>query len=233
MTPRLNPVLFVTIMTLALSCKSQPVAKEYILTHDEKTVCDTLQIDTTIIKEIRQFNVNKIEPFHYSLSKIITKDSEIEADPIFLKGLVFSETNLKAYDLVFSLKGKFKEKGYLIFLLENNFNIGNKLDNIGVLKTTDKYTVLKQIGTDGINHDITNDSLLSIIKHFDKNYSLELIGASGDWCEFIIHKEPKNWIQFAKEVYKVCPDVVDQGTETVEALADEMKKTKRLYFWWD
>ena len=233
MTPRINPVLFVTIMVLALSCKSQPVAKEYILTHDEKTVCDTLQIDTTIIKEIRQFNVNKIEPFHYSLSKIITKDSEIEADPIFLKGLVFSETNLKAYDLVFALKSKFKEKGYCIFLLENNFNIGNKLDNIGVLKTTDKYTVLKQIGTDGINHDITNDSLLSIIKSFDKKYSLELIGASGDWCEFIIHKEPKNWIQFAKEVYKVCPDVVDQGTETVEALADEMKKTKRLYFWWD
>jgi hypothetical protein len=26
---------------------------------------------------------------------------------------------------------------------------------------------------------------------------------------------------------------VEQGTGSVEALADEMKKTKRLYFWWD
>jgi len=220
-------------MTFTIGCKSQPVANNYLLTSDEKTICDTLQIDTSIIKDIRQFNTNKVEPFHYSLGKFITKDGEIESDPIFLKGLVFMEKNAKSYDLVFSLKDKFKEKGYSIFLLENNFNINNKLDNIGILKTTDKYTILKQVATDGINWDITNDSLISIIKTFDKKYSLELIGASGDWCEFIIHKDPKSWTQFANEVYKVCPDVVEQGAGTVQALADEMKKTKRLYFWWD
>jgi hypothetical protein len=220
-------------LIFAIGCKSQTVDEGYVLTPKEKKFCDTLQIDTTIIKDIREFNTNKIEPFHYSLSKIITKDSEIEADPIFLKGLVITETNQKSYNLVLSLKDKFKSKGYSIFLLENNFNINSKLDNIGILKTTDKYSVLKQIATDGINYDITNDSLISIIKSFDKKYSLELIGASGDWCEFIIHNEPKNWTQFAKEVYKVCPDVVDQGTGTMQALADEMKRTKRLYFWWD
>lgn len=221
------------ILTLTIGCKSQPTEKGYLLTSDEKIICDTLKLDTSIIKDIRLFNTNKVEPFHYSLGKFITKDGEIESDPIFLQGLVFKEQNSKSYDLVFSLKDKFKEKGYSIFLLENNFNIDNKPDNIGVLKTTDKYTVLKQIATDGINWDITNDSLISIIKTFDKKYSLELIGASGDWCEFLIHNEPKSWTQFAKEVYKVCPDVVDQGTGTVQALADEMKKTKRLYFWWD
>jgi hypothetical protein len=229
-----NFILYLlTALTFSFGCKSQPTDKGYVLTQSEKTICDTLQIDTTIIKGIRQFSANKIEPFHYSLGKTITKDGEFESDPIFLKGVVFSETNSKSYDLVFSLKDKFKEKGYIIFLLENNFNFDNKLDNIGVLKTTDKFTILKQIATDGINWDITNDSLISIIKTFDKKYSLELIGASGDWCEFLIHNEPKNWTQFAKEVYKVCPDVVDQGTGTVEALALEMKKTRRLYFWWD
>ncbi|MEO5563077.1 MAG: DUF4253 domain-containing protein [Chitinophagaceae bacterium] len=233
MTSKNFYLFLATILAFVLGCKSQPVSKGYLLTNEEKIICDTLQIDTAIIKDIRQFNTNKIEPFHYSLGKFITKDEEIEADPIFLKGLVFTETNTKSYDLVFSLKNKFKEKGYSIFLLENNFGFNNKLDNIGVLKTTDKYTVLKQIATDGINWDITNDSLISIIKAFDKKYSLELIGASGDWCEFIIHNEPENWTQFAKEVYKVCPDVVDQGTGTVQALTDEMKKTKRLYFWWD
>ncbi len=72
--------------------------------------------------------------------------------------------------------------------------------------------MLKQIGTDGINFDITNDSLISIIKQFDKKYSLELIGASGDWCKIIIHNEPKSWMEFAKKFMKVCPDVVDQGS---------------------
>jgi len=224
--------LLAIILTAALSC-GLPTGNGYALTKDEKNICDTLNIDTTIIKDIRAFNSNKIEPFHYSLSKIVTKDTMIEADPIFLKGLVLSETNAKSYDLVFSLKDKFKKKGYSIFVLEDNFGLDGKLDNIAVLQTINKYTVLKQIATDGINYDITNDSLISIVKKFDAKYSLELIGASGDWCEFIIHNDPENWVQFAEEVYKVCPDVVDQGAGTVQDLAAEMKKTKRLYFWWD
>ncbi len=233
MTSKIFYFSLATILTFTLGCKSQPVAKSSVLTSDEIIICDTLQIDTSIIKSIRQFNSNKIEPFHYSLGKTITIYGETETDPIFLKGLVLTEVNSKSYDLVFSLKDKFKEQGYSIFLLENNFNMNNKLDYIGILKTTDKYIVLKQIGTNGINWDITNDRLISIIKTFDKKYALELIGASGDWCEFIIHNDPKDWAQFAKEVYGVCPDVVDQGAETVEALAEEMQKTKRLYLWWD
>ena len=233
MTSKTFNFLLATILIFTVGCHAQQGKEAYLLTRDEKIICDTLQLDTSIIKDLRQFNSNKIEPFHYSLGKSFTKDGEIESNPIFLKGLVLKETNSKSYDLVFSLKDKLKEKGYSIFLLENNFNINNKPDNIGILKTTDKYTILQQIATDGINYNITNDSLISIIKVFDKKYNLELIGASGDWCEFIIHNEPNSWTQFAEEVYEVCPDVVDQGTETVQALADIMKKTKRLYFWWD
>ena len=186
-------------------------------------------MDTSVIKIIRAYNLNKIEPFYYSQSKIIKN----EYYPNYIKGLIFQEQNIKSYNLVFKLKDKLKIKGYSIFLLENNFNLDNNLDIICILKTTDKYTVLKQIATNGINYDITNDSLISIIKKFDKKYSLELIGASGDWCEFIIQNEPKNLEQFAEEVYKVCPDVVDQGAGSLNALANEMKKTKRLYLWWD
>lgn len=229
----INLITVISIFTLVLSCNSQHVAKNYVLSQDEKTICDTLQLDTSIVSDIRMFNTNLIEPFHYSLSKIITKDSTIEADPIFLNGLVLSEINSKSYNLVFSLKEKLKSKGYSIFVLENHFGLSNDLDKIGVLKTTDKFEILKQIGTDGINFDITNDSLISIIKEFDKKYSIDLIGASGDWCDFAIQREPDDWMQLAREVYKVCPDVVEQGTGTIQVLADEMRKTKHLYFWWD
>lgn len=223
------------VITLAVyfGCKSRQISSDYILTENERFVCDSLHIDPAIIKSIRIYNSNKIERFHYSLGKTIENGIESESDPIFLQGLVFGEKNSKSYELIFTLKDSFAKKGYSIFMLENNFNIGNKLDNIAVLRTTNKFDILKSIGTDGINYNINSDSLISIIKEFDNKYSLELIGASGDWCEFIIHKEPKDWTQFAKEVYKVCPDVVDQGTNTINELANEMKLSKRLYFWWD
>jgi hypothetical protein len=225
--------LALVILTLIVSCNSKNAVQKYKLTDNERRICDSLQIDTTVIQDIRMFNTYTIEPFHYSLSKMIKDGQETESDPIHLKGLVFSEQNSKSYDLVFKLKDAFKKKGYTIFLVENNFDISNRLDHIGVLKTTDPYTVLRQIGTNGINYGITNDSLLSVIKQFDKGCSLELVGASGDWCDFVIHNEPADWNSLAQEVYRVCPDVVDQGTGTIEELASAMKETKRLYFWWD
>jgi len=230
---RLYCILLAFNLTLAIGCKSKPKAQWQLLTVREHQIFDSLKIDSTLIPEIRKYNDSEIEAFHYSLSKSFKNGKEIDDDPIYLRGIVFKEKYKRSDELVLRLSTDFKKKGYSIFVLERNFNINNQPDNIGVLKTTDKYEVLRQIQTDGVNHNITNDSLLKIIKQFDNKYSLDLVGASGDWCEFVINKEPANWMIFAKEVYKVCPDVVDQGMGTVQALADEMKKTKRLYFWWD
>jgi len=225
--------LLVSCFILIFGCKTQSGKESQSLTVKEQQLLDSLTFDQSIGTEIRKYNSSDLEPFHYSLSKIIKDGKEIEASPIRLKGIVFTEKYGVANNLVSALSNSFNSKGYSIFVVESHFNINNQPDNIAVLKTTDKYEVLRQIQTDGINFDITNDSLLKIIKRFDNEYALNLVGASGDWCEFTINKEPANWLSFAKEVYKVCPDVVDQGTGTVQALADEMKRTKRLYFWWD
>jgi hypothetical protein len=37
----------------------------------------------------------------------------------------------------------------------------------------------------------------------------------------------------ARRFYAFCPDIVDQGAETVEALARELVESQRLYCWWD
>jgi len=34
-------------------------------------------------------------------------------------------------------------------------------------------------------------------------------------------------------MYEFCPDIVDQGCGDVQTLAKDLKKTQRLYFWWD
>ena len=224
----------IIILILVISCKSQSTISENGLTDNEKFYCDSLKIDTSIIIKLRSYTDSSVEPFHYSLSKQFNPDgTEEELGPVHLQGLVFKASNKTSTDIVMKLRDSFKKEGYSIFLLENNFGIQNQPDVIGILKTIDKYKILKEIKTNGANYDIDPDSLINLIKVFDKKYSLDLVGASGDWCEFIINNEPKNWLELAKEAYKVCPDIVDQGTGTVDALAEEMKKTKHLYFWWD
>jgi hypothetical protein len=155
-----------------------------------------------------------------------------EVDPIRPRGLVFKVEAANTDRILSKLNSMFRGKGYTILALEKNFGIKKRPDIMGILATTDKYEILTQIKTDGIHYKIDNDSLLKIIHAFDEKYGLDLMGAGGDWCEFAINKVPEDWQAIAQEVNAVCPDVVKQGTGTVKALAREMKKTKRLYFWW-
>lgn len=203
-----------------------------LLTAADRALCGQLGIDTTVVERIRSRNSKPIAAFPATPGG----DMGIERqDPAFqpLAGILVKETNTNAYDLVLQLKDELRDKGYTIFLSQNNFGFGNQLDEIGVLKTTDQFAVLQHMQTNGANYGISTDSLVKIVQGFDSLYGLQLIGASFDWCEFEIKRKPADWLKFAKEVYAVCPDVVDQGTESVEALAEEQKRTNRLYFWWD
>jgi len=221
-------LFFISIVIIGCGSKGGTISNA------EQHLCDSLQIDPSVILDLRQHTDAEVEAFHYSLSRQINPDgSEIELDPIHLKGLVFQETAENTQELLDKLQSPLKKKGYTLFTLDQNFGIAGKLDIMAILNTTDKYEVLNQIKTDGINYEITTDSLVKIIKTFDEKYNLELTAASGDWCEFRIMKEPTDWLTIANEAYAVCPDIVDQGAGSVETLAEEMKRTRRLYFWWD
>jgi hypothetical protein len=230
----MNHCSFLLFCCLLFACNSQEKKNSSSVSNKERHYCDSLQIDTTVIIELRKHTDAAVEPFHYSHSKQVFSDgSEKELEPVYLQGFVFKETEQNTKILIEKLHDQFISMGYTLFVLEMNFGYGEKKDVMGILKTTDKYKVLREVNTNGINYDIDNDSLLKIIKVFDDKYALDLVGCSGDWCEFRIGKEPADWLNFAKEAYAVCPDIVDQGSASVEALADEMKAGKILYFWWD
>ncbi len=226
------PILIFSL-TLAFGCNSQTTITKSVLTDRERFLCDSLKVDTSIVLGIRTQTDSSLAPFPMNLEMVLNKDIDADSNGKQFAGFIFNAPNSTADNIVINLYSDFQKKGYTIFFLDRNFGINNKSDILGILKTVDKYQILKQVQTDGINWETDNDSLLNLVKRFDKKYSLDLVGASGDWCEFKINKEPKNWLTLAKEAYNVCPDIVDQGSGTVEKLATEMKQTKRLYFWWD
>ncbi|MCD2424060.1 DUF4253 domain-containing protein [Niabella pedocola] len=221
------------MLIMLYSCTESTHKGGYMLTQSEQAICDSLHLNPAIVQELRQYSRAPVEAFHYSLGKMHSGDTVTELDPIRLPGIIFSETEDNAYELIYKLKDSMRNKGYTIFKVELIGESGNWKHSVGIIKETDPYRILKYMATDGINYEITNDSLITMIKDLDKKYQLELIGASGDYCEFIIHRPPADWNQLAKEVYAICPDTVDQGAGSVEELARELKQNRRLYCWWD
>ena len=60
-----------------------------------------------------------------------------------------------------------------------------------------------------------------------------VVHAETDTIDFDCLKLPANISEFSEDLYEFCPDIVDQGVETVEALADIVRRTKRVRLWWD
>jgi hypothetical protein len=120
---------------------------------------------------------------------------------------------------------------YLVLHTDQNF--GYAPDSIGIIRTRDPFEALRIRSTSGVNYDISVDSVIVLYRKWDAAYGLELEGAGPDFLLARILRPPRDYRSFAQAVFAACPDVVEQGTNTVEALAKEMQQTGILFCWWD
>jgi len=105
-------------------------------------------------------------------------------------------------------------------------------DRIAIVRTDD-VGYLDIVRTDGANHDVTHRQVVERYKAWNAKSGLVLVGAGPDWLEAKLRTPPNDWNAFAEEVAKFCPDVVEQGTGSVEGLAKEMAESGSVYLWWD
>lgn len=143
---------------------------------------------------------------------------------------IFSETTEdKATDAVKKLKSKFRAKGYLVFVFEGE---DNKM-HIAVIKGTDDLDILRYRKTDGINYGLANEHLVQKISQWKSSYGLNVIGCGTDWLQVEFDKLPADLDAFAEEVYKFCPDSVEQGVGTVAKLKEAIRQMNGIWLWWD
>jgi hypothetical protein len=147
-------------------------------------------------------------------------------------GITVSVLAVEAADAVKTLRAA-APAGWLAFVSAHNFDIGGEPDHVSLLKGNRFQDAIQAMGTNGINYDIGPEKVSQQLAAWDARYGLVLEGAGFGWFEASFTRPPADMVAFAREVYAFCPDVVDQGTGAVEALAAEMSRTNTLYLWWD
>ena len=60
-----------------------------------------------------------------------------------------------------------------------------------------------------------------------------LTGIGFDWVQGRFLAGVSDASALARRFYAFCPDIVNQGTGSVEALAQELRRSSTLYCWWD
>lgn len=77
---------------------------------------------------------------------------------------------------------------------------------------------------------------LAFFKRWHERYGAVVTTVTNDVIEFSVERPPTDAgeaMQLAREQFVYCPDVVDQGVQTIGNLAAVLRGSRNWYFWWD
>lgn len=97
----------------------------------------------------------------------------------------------------------------------------------------DQFDCVRLAQTEAPNFELTNADLIRKLRDYHKQLDIDIFHAESDTLTFVIRKPPTDWLALADDIGAFCPDIVDQGVGTVEALAKFLEKSKQVSLWWD
>lgn len=148
-------------------------------------------------------------------------------------GRAFHLPEADAEKLVRTLQARFLEREFYLFRHEHHFGINGEPDELGLPPTRDPYEVLTLMGTNGWNYDIGPDSIVTWLRTLEREQAFALTGIGFDFDEGRFTSDIRDARALAQRFYEFCPDIVDQGTASVRALAAHLRRLRELYCWWD
>lgn len=99
--------------------------------------------------------------------------------------------------------------------------------------TNDKFAVIATIGTEGANHGVNTAEIIAWLREMDKENPFVLRYCSHEMVGGDFLKALKGVKKVAEKIVEICPNVLDEDMETVQALANAIKKQKSFLVWWD
>jgi hypothetical protein len=148
-------------------------------------------------------------------------------------GAFFQVEEKQADRLLEQYHGAYLARGSYLFRCEHNFSVSERPDVLGLLPTADKYAVIATIRTDGVNYNKSTEDLIKWLKALEPEQPFLLTGIGSDYLEGKFTTPLSDPDGLARRMYEFCPDIVEQGTGSVQALSSELRSQGTFFLWWD
>ena len=103
---------------------------------------------------------------------------------------------------------------------------------IGLLPTADKYEVIAVMQTSDPNGGRTTAEIAAWLRELERRQPVKLSGIGRDFLAGEFTTPIVNSRKLAKDLADICPDLLDSCPSTA-MIANELRKTKMLFLWWD
>jgi Domain of unknown function (DUF4253) len=107
---------------------------------------------------------------------------------------------------------------------------------IVILPTDDSSTIPAYLHWGHWNGCPAPEYHIAALRSWRERFGAELVGLSHDVMNVRVRSRPPTReaaLELAREQYVYCSDIVDQGVQTLSALAAVLMESDWWYFWWD
>ena len=108
--------------------------------------------------------------------------------------------------------------------------------NIAIIPAPEAWMIPCYLGIGNWNECPHPAEHAAIFKYWGEKYGATVVCIADDVIEMKVTRPPTTReaaLELAKEQYLYCADIVNQGTETIEALAATLLDAQVWFFWWD
>jgi len=97
----------------------------------------------------------------------------------------------------------------------------------------DQFDIVRLAATDGVNYGLTSEDIVLRLEKWDAAFGIDIWQAETDTVQMDLKSQPKDIRAFSRELYKFCPDIVDQGVGDLKSLQEEIREQEAITLWWD
>jgi hypothetical protein len=120
---------------------------------------------------------------------------------------------------------------------EPEFTFTSRDTVIGLIEARHGYEVPGLLSwTGAVNYGFDAALHVAVLHYWQERYGAELVTLTFDRIQLLVARPPRDpatIAQVAVEMFCYCSDLVFQGTDTVEELANEYVPRRCWSFWWD
>lgn len=213
----LNVLLAVLLLGLT-ACGKPRVA----LTDSEKKLAESTGLSQSLLLDMKKAGEN-------------LRTLSLEAAPEgkeLPSGVTIDVSPAKAPGLVTSLQRKIPG-GFVALETRRPLAGATFPSEVSVFKAKSPFDAVIVAGTGSKKYNITSEKLVDQLRAWDAQFGLNIVGTGPNWLEAAFQNLPPNVLTYSGEVFLLCPDIVAQGSGSVELLASEIQRTRHIVLWWD
>ena len=144
--------------------------------------------------------------------------------------VLFDVSRIQGLDLP-SLQDRCLEEGFV--LVASAFDVEDRPETLALLPTADPYAAFAAFELNGANVGLDTAAIVAWWKEREQRLPVRFTGVTSDTLLGSWRSPPTDPEGLARELYELCPDVVDQGFGDEERLALHLAQSATFRLWWD